>query len=315
MTADLVECRIPACRRPELLRRALRSLQIQTHDAWRAVVLDDSPAGEAAMVVQEFGDSRVTYRQNPRPLGAAGNIDSAFVATPLLGGRFAFVLEDDNAVDPTFIAVGVQRLASSATDTLSFNQRSVRFAADGSEIPIGILRPNQSADASWTRDRLWLNAFLGVSLPNGGYFWRLDRGVDLTVGPEINEPQLQECVRQTRPPAVTLAAEPLSVWSYLPPATVRRQIVGHRRFAVSLNALSKRILAQMGEARLLKAARRDGDPALLQRVERSLAELSLLKPRQWRRFLGAPLKALRCWLRGRLYPDSTLLDRVTYPVS
>jgi hypothetical protein len=314
MSADLVECRIPSCRRPELLRRALRSLCAQTHEAWRAVVLDDSPAGDAATVVQECADPRVTHRHNPRPLGAAVNIDSAFNAQPMLDGRFAFVLEDDNAVDPTFMATGVQRLLHSDVDVLSFNQRSVRFDADGAVIPIGILRPDQFLDELWTSDRTWLNAFLGFSLPNGGYFWRLGRKVDLTVGPGVREPQLQECVRQTRLTAITLLAEPLSVWSYLPSAKVRRQIVSHRRFSVSLNNLSQTILAQMGEERLLGVARRETNPAVLRRVEQSLAELSLLPPRRLRRFSRAPLAALRCWLRHQFYRDSTLFDQMHYPI-
>ncbi|MFZ5495233.1 MAG: glycosyltransferase family 2 protein [Verrucomicrobiota bacterium] len=315
MVAETVECRIPAYRRPELLRRALRALQAQTWENWQAIVLDDSPGDEAAEVVRECRDARITHRKNPRQLGAAGNLDQAFRAAPLLGGRYAFVLEDDNAIDPGFITTGVERLARGDISVLSFNQRAVRFDSAGNTEPVGVLRPDQTAEMTWPPDRLWVNAFLGVSLPNGGYFWRLDRGVDLAVGPDVREPQLQECVRQTRVPAVVLLPQPFTVWSHLPPAGVRRQVVGHRRFAVSLNALSKRILAQMGEARLLEAARRDGDPGILRRVEQCLDELSLLPPRQWRRFPGAPVKALRFWLRGRLYPDSTRLDRVTYPAA
>lgn len=313
MADDLVECRVPTCRRPELLRRALRSLQAQTHANWRAVVLDDSPEREGRAVVAALADPRVEYRPNPHPLLATGNLDQAFQTAPLAGGQYAFVLEDDNAIEAGFMQTGLRRLARGDLFIVSFNQRSVRFDGHGSAIPIGDLRPPTVAEQIWTRDRLWLNAFLTVSLPNGGYFWRLGRGVDLTVGTGVREPQLQECIRQTCVAAIALVPEPYSIWSYLPPANVRRQVVSHRRFATTLNALSKRIVSQMGEARLCEAARRDADPGLLLRVNRSLAELSLMPPRHWRHFFRAPLAAVRLWLRHQLHPTAPPLDRIVYP--
>lgn len=305
MTAALVECRIPACRRPDLLRRALRSLQAQTHRDWRALVLDDSPAEESLAVVREFRDPRISGHLNPHPLGAAANIDAAFAATPLLGGALAFVLEDDNAIAPDFIALGVGRLAQAGTDIVSFNQVCIRLGQDGRETREGLLRPAEREEI-WTRERILLHAFVGSSLPNGGYFWRLGvPRLDLQVGPSVVEPQLQECIRQTRVPGpLPLLPEPVSLWSLLPPSQVRRQRVAHRRLAANLNRLSLAVLARLGPRRFAESARRLYSAADFLRAERILAEISLLPPRQPARAWRAPWSALRGWLRQAAYADA-----------
>ena len=45
------EVRVPTYRRPELLERCLKSLIAQTHENWRAIVLDDSPEREGEAVL------------------------------------------------------------------------------------------------------------------------------------------------------------------------------------------------------------------------------------------------------------------------
>lgn len=301
MNHPAVECRVPTCRRPELLRRALLSLQRQSWTDWCAVVLDDSSASEGRGVVSSIADSRITYRVNPEPLGAAANLDQAFSPQPLLGGRHAFVLEDDNAVEAQFVTTALQRLARGDADILSFNQRCVHLTADGRETAGDVLRP-ATHEEIWDRDRLLLNAFLGLSLPNGGYFWRLGADIDLTVGSGTVEPQLQECARQTcvRPPVV-LMRQPLSLWSSVPTSQVRRQVIDHRRFAVSLNQLSTSIAAQISPERLMERAASSGNAELRARLLRTLSDLSLISPacRAW--FGARPFAALRCKLRFHLY--------------
>lgn len=209
----LIECRVPTYRRPDLLRRALTSLQAQTEPRWQAIVLDDSPAAEAREVVARLGDERIHYRLNSEPLLASGNIDQAFAPTPFFEAQAAFVLEDDNAVAPDFIATVCKRFANGVGPVLSVNQRSVRLDSALCEKPLGVLRPHQTADQLWDFERLCLHAFTTRSLPNGGYVWLLGAGIDLSVGQAVREPQLQECIRQTRVRSVTLVPEVLSVWS------------------------------------------------------------------------------------------------------
>jgi glycosyltransferase involved in cell wall biosynthesis len=90
------EVRVPTYRRPNLLRRALSSIVKQTYGHWRCIVLDDCREKSGRLIVEEMGDPRIEYLQNPQRLGALGNIDKAFARQPLLGGKYAFVLEDDN---------------------------------------------------------------------------------------------------------------------------------------------------------------------------------------------------------------------------
>lgn len=304
MTPERVECRIPTYRRPELLRRALRALQAQTHENWRAVVLDDSSAGEAASVVRDCGDPRITHRINPAQLGAAGNLDQAFHPEPMAGGRFAFVLEDDNAITPDFISVGLTRLAAGDVDVVSFNQICIRLDEDGHESREGTLRPGQREEI-WTTERICLHAFLGASLPNGGYFWRLGgTGLDLTVGPSVVEPQLQECIRQTRVPgALALLPEPASLWSLLPDAQVRRQRVAHRRFAASLNRLSRGIVDGLGRDRFWTLARQHFGPTDLARCEAIMAEIAWISRPRLPVSIRAIPRAGRGLLRAWLHPD------------
>ena len=63
----------------------------------------DSPTHEAEMTVHDMNDRRIHYIQNNIRQGAAGNIDLAFDPSSIAACEFAFVLEDDNALLPTFI--------------------------------------------------------------------------------------------------------------------------------------------------------------------------------------------------------------------
>jgi len=296
---EFLEFRVPTYRRPELLHRALASLRAQTDPHWRAVVLDDSPAQEGRALVSALADDRVTYQPNPTPLLAAGNLDFAFSPQPLLGGFAACVLEDDNAIAPNLVAVARARFAAGAGPVLSANQRSLRLDASLRETPIGVLRPDQTTDEVWSHEQLCLHAFLSRSLPNGGYIWRLNAGVDLSVGASVREPQLQECIRQTRVSAVTLLPEQLSVWSLLESADIRRQLVSHRRLAANLSLAAAAIVRHLGADRLRTLAAASGDRTLPDEVERRLVDLALLAPTGM--LPRAPHRAVRSWLRARLY--------------
>jgi len=309
----IVECRVPTYRRPQLLQRALLSLQQQSCPDWRAIVMDDSPASEGRSVVAALSDERIVWRQNPRQLGATANIDQAFSAQPILEGQYAFVLEDDNAIEPEFIATGLHRLEQGDVDILSFNQQCVILASDGTETRACLLRPDTTNDL-WGRERLLLNAFLGVSLPNGGYFWRLCASNNLVVGPGVAESQLQECIRQTLvTPPILLMPHPLSLWSMLPSAQIRRQLVGNRRLAANLNQLSAAIVGSLGPECLSRVADTARGNNLPERVRLILADLSLISPACRRWIVTRPLSALRCLLRFYLYRDP--LDKALAPIT
>src|SRR6516165_10159211 len=99
------EIRIAACNRPNMLRRAVKSLQTQTYPHWKAIVFDDSSSYTSKDVIQSVADDRISYVHNLKRLGAAGNIDQCFSPTNITGGDYACLLEDDNFWLPDFLSL------------------------------------------------------------------------------------------------------------------------------------------------------------------------------------------------------------------
>lgn len=65
---------VPFYRSTDYLRRAVDSVLAQSIDRWQLVVVDDAgPAPEAADLVRDYADPRITYKRNPHNLGLAGN--------------------------------------------------------------------------------------------------------------------------------------------------------------------------------------------------------------------------------------------------
>src|SRR5262245_60840816 len=127
----LCEIRVPTFRRPKLLKRALISILNQTHRQWCCIVFDDCPNGSARSIVREVNDPRIELCRNSKPLGAIGNIDQAFEPGCLRGGRYAFVLEDDNYLLPNHIEYSVDALERNCAKVAFCNQFCERVVAPG----------------------------------------------------------------------------------------------------------------------------------------------------------------------------------------
>ena len=90
----LVLVRTPTYRRPELLTRAMRCLQAQTHEDWICEVRDDCPDGSARAVVEELGDPRIRHVWNqPRKYGVR-NLDDCFLCENPYQADYFFMLEE-----------------------------------------------------------------------------------------------------------------------------------------------------------------------------------------------------------------------------
>ncbi len=250
-TSALCEIRVLTYRRPEMLRRALRSVIDQTHQDWVARIFDDSPDREGEGVVRDLGDRRLDYRPNPRRLGAAKNTDQAFSTGPLVGGRYACVLEDDNWYLPTFLEDNIRLLAEKGCPILLRNQRIDREASAGSE-PTGRTTRGQLLDEG-ILDPARLHALVLVSegISNGGLFWQTDARSELQVGPWVEDAYLQEHCRtlQIREP-VYFAAEPLAIWSEMGPASATRRPCDNRLLSRGRQGLHREVTARHG-ARIL----------------------------------------------------------------
>ncbi|WP_202796401.1 MULTISPECIES: glycosyltransferase family 2 protein [unclassified Pseudonocardia] len=74
MPAPTVDVMLPFYGDPELLRRAVRSVQEQSRDDWRLTVVDDGyPDDSIGPWFAGLGDDRIRYRRNPQRLGAQPN--------------------------------------------------------------------------------------------------------------------------------------------------------------------------------------------------------------------------------------------------
>jgi glycosyltransferase involved in cell wall biosynthesis len=297
----LIECRVPAYDRPELLERALRSLQAQTYADWRAVVLDDSRTQSGRSVVDSLGDPRLRYCHNVQRLGSTGNLNQAFDPAPLLGGEFAFILEDDNAVTPEFISLALGHARDSGFDVVSMNQRCVIAESNGEFTMCEDAWRPEDADMEWNRQRLVLASFLNVSLPNGAYFWRCNT-VDLRVDERITEPMLQESARHLRIPGrLLLAKEACSLWSELPDDLLRRNSVSNRVFRVTRDFLALGVTRCIPGARLMEWGRKELGPEDMACLEARLAGICWTHPSQWYWLWRKPKEAAKGLMLRLLY--------------
>jgi hypothetical protein len=183
-----VEVRLITYRRPMLLDRALKSLQNQTISSWRAIVFDDSLQREGEEVVKHLNDDRIIYRPNAGNLGMVCNTSQAFSSSALVeGSQYACVLEDDNFYDPELLAENLRVMEQYNASVLARNYRIMEVGDDG----CCALSPHQPMADLWGREAREISyeerikeAFFSFVLGNLGYFWKLNRGVDLSVSEE-----------------------------------------------------------------------------------------------------------------------------------
>ena len=104
---------IPTCNRPELLKRAIRSVLAQTYQDFEIIVVDDGMKERAGDAVLGFADSRIKYIQNDISLGGGGTrnrgIDEA-------KGEYVAFLDDDDEWLPGKLEKQVTALNSSGED-------------------------------------------------------------------------------------------------------------------------------------------------------------------------------------------------------
>jgi glycosyltransferase involved in cell wall biosynthesis len=193
---SLCEVRIPTYKRPDLLRRSLGSLIEQTYSNWKAIVLDDSLEREAEKVVKEFDDRRIVYKPNESNLGRSKNIDASFLSSSYLGGKYAFVLEDDNYLYPDFIAENIESIESNNVGILLRNQE-VRIEKHGVSILTAITtRGKWFERGTYCPLQIYARLFFCEGLSNGGLFWRTDRiQSNLQVGSQVEHSWHQEVFR------------------------------------------------------------------------------------------------------------------------
>jgi len=211
----ICEVRVPTFRRPILLRRALLSLIEQTYSHWRCIVFDDCPEKSARSVVEAIQDDRISYSSNAKRLGALGNIDQSFAKQPLLGGRYAFVLEDDNYLLPEHIEKAIRTLEDHGTKVAFCNQHCEVIVRAGQPGRIGhfqTLNWMYQCGAADPGDLLPALLF-SHGFSNGAVFWRTDCKSDFRIGDLTSYPEIQESLRLLRlKDSAYVSLESTSVW-------------------------------------------------------------------------------------------------------
>lgn len=238
-----------------MLERALRSLLVQTHREWVALVMDDSPEREGQAVVARLADSRIQYWPNPERLGCAGNLDQAFATGGYTTAGFACVLEDDNWYLPDFISANIRALDQSGLSILLRNQRMVWDAPN----PVPNNLPATTRGEIFQEGPVPLlmlraSQFFSQGLSNGGLFWRTTARSPLKVGQTVATSALQEYCRtiQVREP-VWFAHEPLAVFSVAPQTS--REPLANRVLNRGKQSIWRHLLRRHGSA-LVQEARR-----------------------------------------------------------
>lgn len=239
----IFEVRIPTYNRPDLLRRALESLQGQTYPHWVASVYDDASAGEE--IVRSIGDKRIRYAQNPRRLGACVQMDRCFSPAAMSGGDYAVILEDDNFWLPEFLASVAQHLAKKHWSLIQANQRI--WSAER-----GFHPATETTRGAWYSagiiDQVHLMAatLFMQGLSTGGLIWKLDGSCDLRTH-IVHDFGLQEVSRSflVRSPFL-FADEAFAVFNLMPKTESARANDSNRKFGRGMQSIRRFIFSRYG---------------------------------------------------------------------
>jgi glycosyltransferase involved in cell wall biosynthesis len=143
----------PTRGRPERLLEALASLQDQTHQDWRAYVVDDGE-GEGVRAAALAADPRVVAFRNP----GRGQVDARNAALRVAEGEIVMLLDDDDLLlDPDHLRAVVRRIA--AGPALVHRSGWLLFERGGVEVDREPFEPRADA-ASLRRDNTVLTCGL-----------------------------------------------------------------------------------------------------------------------------------------------------------
>ena len=212
--SDLVHVRTPTYRRPDALRRCLRSLQRQSWANWICDVYDDDPAASARDVVANMADGRFRWTQNSPQKFAAGNIDQCFSRINPQNADWFCILEDDNVLMPEFIAANM-RVAREHNVRIVLRNQFAEYAhgTANASISDGGLQDARITAGVYQPSLLRLALIARGVVSNGGLFWssHAESNLELGIGGDAG---LQEFLRGLAiEEPLYVAMEPLATWA------------------------------------------------------------------------------------------------------
>ncbi|MDC7676433.1 glycosyltransferase family 2 protein [Asticcacaulis machinosus] len=218
----LVHVRVPTYKRPDLLLRALKSLQSQTWTDWVCDIYDDDPDAAGGEVVQALNDPRIHYTQNKPQRYASGNINACFSLSNPRDADYFCVLEDDNYLLPEFMAENIAVAREHKVNLVLRNQ--ITEFNSHVEVPTlsveGVL-DHLFKDGIYTPEMFRLSLIMGIGISNGGLFWTRHAQSPIEITCTCTA-VLQEYIRTyilTEP--IYVAMKPLAVWMENEAATTR----------------------------------------------------------------------------------------------
>jgi glycosyltransferase involved in cell wall biosynthesis len=152
---------IPTCNRPELLKRAIRSVLEQTFQDFEIIVVDDGMKVRAEESVREINDPRIRYIRNEVSLGGGGTrnrgIDEA-------RGEYVAFLDDDDEWLPEKLQKQAEALdGSSSVVCAAFTGVSMFDSVAGENLHDflpGISGPMNIFDRTLYRCFIWTSALM-----------------------------------------------------------------------------------------------------------------------------------------------------------
>ena len=117
---------MPTYNRPELLKRAMRSVLNQTFQNFELVVVDDASERRTADLARSFRDDRIVYVCHESNLGASAAYNSGIARST---GLFIAFLDDDDEYFPDFL-IKAYRFVESTSPPVDFFWTGVRHVRD-----------------------------------------------------------------------------------------------------------------------------------------------------------------------------------------
>lgn len=210
----LIQVRTPTYKRPEALRRALRSVIDQSWPNWILDVFDDDPEHAGRQVCAELGDPRIRYQHNVPQRFASRNIDSCFSSDNTQNADYFCVLEDDNFLLPGFFAENMAICRDRNVEIVLRNQLvELASATPGAHLSTSGVLDSLFVEGIYEPAQFRMSLLVGIGVSNGGMFWSRDAKSRLEIGFACTA-TMQEYMRTfSICEPIYVAMAPLAVWA------------------------------------------------------------------------------------------------------
>jgi glycosyltransferase involved in cell wall biosynthesis len=130
MNQTLFSIIIPTRNRHDTLESSIQSVLNQSYDNFELIIMDNNSSSETEKVVKSFTDIRIKYHRSPVSLSMTDNWELGLSKT---GGKYIFVLGDDDALMPDGLEIAAQLIEKYDLPIVSWLRHF--YAWDSSIVP------------------------------------------------------------------------------------------------------------------------------------------------------------------------------------